>query len=78
MAQWMQCDFIQQTPTWADSVCSLAPGVIGGGGDERRQARALNLRDRQRHDAEEVDRIINALKPYINTDIGAGVTIKME
>lgn len=25
MAQWMQCNWIQQTPTWADSVCNIRP-----------------------------------------------------
>jgi hypothetical protein len=34
MAQWMQCNYIQQTPTWADSVCSLRPDTHDGFDDE--------------------------------------------
>lgn len=30
MAQWMQCSFIQTSPTWADSVCSLRPDTHDG------------------------------------------------
>ena len=31
MSQWMQCNFIQTTPTWADAVCSLQPDTHDGG-----------------------------------------------
>ena len=33
MAQWMQCNFIQSSPTWADSVCSIpaSPNLYGPG-----------------------------------------------
>ena len=27
MAQWMQCNFIQTDPTWADAACNIAPVV---------------------------------------------------
>jgi hypothetical protein len=30
MSQWMQCNWIQQTPTWADSVCSIHPDTHDG------------------------------------------------
>ena len=34
MAQWMQCDFIQTDPTWADAVCTIPFGRSGLGGDD--------------------------------------------
>ena len=40
MAQWMQCNWIQQSPTWADSVCSLHPDTHDGfDEDVRKRAR---------------------------------------
>ena len=30
MSQWMQCSFIQTTPTWADAVCSIHPDTHDG------------------------------------------------
>ena len=30
MSQWMQCNWIQQTPTWADSVCNIHPDTHDG------------------------------------------------
>ena len=34
MAQWMQCNFIQTTPEWADATCSVVFGRSGLGGDD--------------------------------------------
>ena len=34
MAQWMQCNFIQTTPEWADAACSVVFGRSGLGGDD--------------------------------------------
>ena len=30
MAQWMQCDFIQTTPVWADAACNVRPDTHDG------------------------------------------------
>src|SRR5678816_2562519 len=32
MSQWMQCNFIQTDPQWADSTCSIQPHNSGGYG----------------------------------------------
>lgn len=34
MAQWVQCNFVQITPTWADAACNVTPGRSGLGGDD--------------------------------------------
>ena len=34
MSQWMQCNFIQTVPTWADSTCNVIFGRSGLGGDD--------------------------------------------
>ena len=46
MAQWMQCDWIQQTPTWADSVCNIHPDTHDGF-DEKKQRK---VKDRVKAD----------------------------
>ena len=30
MAQWMQCDWIQTVPTWADATCNISPDTHDG------------------------------------------------
>ncbi len=30
MAQWMQCDFIQTMPVWADAACNIGPDTHDG------------------------------------------------
>lgn len=42
MSQWMQCNWIQQSPTWADSVCSIQPDTHDGvdSDDIRRRVKA--------------------------------------
>ena len=39
MAQWMQCDFIQTLPTWADAACNLRPDTHDGADPARRRKR---------------------------------------
>ena len=31
MAHWIQCNFIQTTPTWADASCSIVSAAVGYG-----------------------------------------------
>jgi len=56
MAHWIQCDFIQTYPVWADSSCNLN---IGGKGDNgkggKRIFRPTGLVDRPRKPQSRVD-----------------------
>lgn len=50
MNQWMQCDFIQTIPTWADAVCNLKPDTHDGRDDSelhRRHDRLQEERERE-------------------------------
>lgn len=38
MTAWVQCDFIQITPTWADAECNIAPPA-GGTSKKRKNPR---------------------------------------
>lgn len=44
MAQWMQCDWIQQSPVWADSTCSIADTHDGFDEDSHRKAKEAQAR----------------------------------
>lgn len=55
MAQWMQCNWIQQAPTWADSACNVSTdgavktgtgGIDPGGGKKRVPFKPTGLLDR--------------------------------
>ena len=52
MSQWMQCNFIQTSPTWADSVCSLHPDTHDGvdSDDIRRRVRNEEREFRSKRD----------------------------
>lgn len=49
MAQWMQCNWIQQDPIWADSSCSVPTGYTPGGSgypvDWQGKRRKLTLKE---------------------------------
>jgi hypothetical protein len=85
---WIQCNFIQTTPTWADAACNISPDTHDGGDYDRR---------RKKHDAEQKERIrryrrdrehlrdtiraafearyepaVAALSPYMAQDMAAG------
>ena len=49
MAQWMQCDFIQTTPTWADAACNISPADTHDGiDDETRKRVKERVRDEEK------------------------------
>lgn len=48
--QWMQCDFIQTEPEWADAVCSVTPDTHDGDATEVRK------RQRERDEAFRAER----------------------
>ena len=63
MSQWMQCNFIQTDPQWADSTCSIQPhnsggyGSYGGGARVGRRRTPEELR-KQREELGIVPKII--------------------
>lgn len=60
-AQWMQCNFIQTKPVWADSVCSISKdGIVG-----RRRTAQQELDARRERDDQEVMAILQAVMPMI-------------
>ena len=56
MANWIQCNFIQTTPTWADATCNIKPLSGGGlhpsqgysGHETRKRTKAEIEQDRER------------------------------
>ena len=62
MSQWMQCSFIQTSPTWADSVCSLHPDTHDGFDDtEVRKRIKKQVREDEREFRSKRDRLRNII-----------------
>lgn len=48
MTQWVQCNFIQITPTWADAACNISPDTHDGFDEEvhKKIKKELDLKDK--------------------------------
>ncbi len=57
MSQWMQCNWIQQSPTWADSVCSIHPDTHDGFDDDARKRVKERVREEEKEFRSKRDRL---------------------
>ena len=61
MSQWMQCSFIQTSPTWADSVCSLHPDTHDGFDEDTHRRVKKQVREDEREFRSKRDRLRNII-----------------
>ena len=61
MSQWMQCNWIQQTPTWADSVCSIHPDTHDGFDEDAHKRVKEKVRSEEREYRSKRDRLRNII-----------------